>query len=119
MGITAEKIFNLIDQKDTDGFGSLLADSALFRLGNNEPIKGKSAISEAQAAFFSGVQDISHSLERNWHIDNAIIAEGKVSYVRINGTSITLPFVNIFELEDEKITACLVYIDINPLFDIA
>jgi limonene-1,2-epoxide hydrolase len=48
--------------------------------------------------------------------DKAVACEGEVTYTRHDGSKITLPFVNIFEVSAGLITLYRVYIDIAPLF---
>jgi limonene-1,2-epoxide hydrolase len=48
--------------------------------------------------------------------DNTIVCEGEVTYTRHDGSKITLPFANVFEVKNELITLYRIYIDIGPLF---
>jgi ketosteroid isomerase-like protein len=111
-----QKLFSILDSKDATGYGELLTDNSIFRFGNSDPAKGKQAIQEAQSGFFKLVKAMSHELVRTWKDSNSIVVEGKVTYTREDDTSITLPFVDIFEFDGDKIAATLIFMDINPLF---
>ena len=46
-----------------------------------------------------------------------VICEGETTYTRHDGTQITLPFANVFELEGELISTYKIYADIGPLYE--
>ena len=48
--------------------------------------------------------------------DNGVACEGEVTYTRHDGSQITLPFCNIFEIDGDKIEVYRIYIDMAPLF---
>ncbi len=45
------------------------------------------------------------------------MCQGEVTYERLDGTRLTLPFVNIFGMQSGKIDEYLIYVDIAPLFE--
>ena len=42
--------------------------------------------------------------------------EGEVTYTRLDGTEITLPFADVFEYSGQRIRHYKIYMDINPLY---
>ncbi len=44
------------------------------------------------------------------------MCEGLVTYTRLDGSQVTIPFVNVFYLRGDKIARYLIYIDNGPLF---
>ncbi len=43
-------------------------------------------------------------------------AKGSCTYTRLDGSQVTIPFVNVFYLQGDKIARYLIYIDNGPLF---
>jgi len=44
------------------------------------------------------------------------VCEGEVTYTRRDGTKVTVPFANVFELRGPLISIYRIYIDNSPLF---
>ena len=110
------ELFSILDRKDATRYGELLTDDSVFRFGNMDSVTGKQSIHDAQSGFFKTVKTMSHELVCTWKGSNSMVVEGKVTYTRADDFSITLPFVDIFEFEGDKISATLIYMDINPLY---
>jgi len=47
---------------------------------------------------------------------STLFCEGDVTYRRLDGTEITLPFTDVLEYADDLIEHYKVYIDIGPLY---
>jgi hypothetical protein len=54
------------------------------------------------------VHDVPRMFERR--------GEGEVTYIRPDGTTVTVPFANIFELRGTLIAVYRIFIDNSPLF---
>jgi hypothetical protein len=113
----AHKLFEIFDKQDVEGFSDLLTDNSTFRFGNMDSAIGKAAISEAQKGFFSSIAGMEHELIRTWTKNDSLVVEGVVTYTRKDNSTVALPFVDIFNLEGEKICDTLIYMAINPLFN--
>lgn len=110
-----ENLFASIDAMDPDAFVSFVTDDAIFRYGSNPPTEGKPAIHEAVAGFFSMFKALGHSLEGTWSHSDAVFVQGQVHYTRHDGSTVTLPFLNCFKMQGEKVREYLIYIDPTPL----
>ena len=44
------------------------------------------------------------------------MCEGLVTYTRLDGSQVAIPFVNVFYLRGDQIARYLIYIDNGPLF---
>jgi ketosteroid isomerase-like protein len=108
-------LFASIDSMDADRFVSFLTNDAVFRYGSNPPVEGKAAIREAVAGVFSAFRALSHTIEGTWAHPDAVFVQGTVHYTLHSGSTISLPFVDCFKLQGEKIREFLVYIDPTPL----
>ena len=115
-GVDFGKLFVAIDAMDTEGFLGFIAADAEFRFGSAPPIQGHDGIREAIDGFYSSIAALSHDLQRIVAQDDTVICEGEVTYTRHDGSTITLPFCNVFETDDGLITLYRIYIDIAPLY---
>ena len=109
-------LFASIDAMDTKKFLTFLTDDASFNFGNADAAVGKEAIKKAVSDFFGLINGLRHSILNTWEVDDAIICHGEVTYTKKDDSEITLPFVNIFKMKENKIKNYSVYIDIGPLF---
>jgi ketosteroid isomerase-like protein len=110
------RLFAVIDARDAPGFLSLLTPDAQFRFGNAPMITGTEQIGAAVTAFFAAIAACHHQLLMTWHAGATIACEGTVTYTRHNGSTVTVPFANVFEMRGAKICAYRIYIDNSPLF---
>jgi limonene-1,2-epoxide hydrolase len=116
VGVHFEKLFASIDAMDTESFLSFIERDATFRFGSAAPVKGHAAIRAAVESFFASFAKLRHVLMRQIADNNVVVCEGEVTYTRRDGSRITLPFVNVFEIDDGLISEYRIYIDIGPLY---
>lgn len=110
------ELFAAIDAKDTAAFLAKLSPTAVFRFGASPPAQGRDAIGSAVDSFFSSITALRHDL-KNQIVDGAILAcEGDVTYTRHDGSTITLPFADIFEFDGDLIDSYRIYMEIAPLY---
>jgi len=115
-GVHFDKLFASIDAMDTESFLSFIAEDATFRFGSTPPVHGHVAIRAAVEGFFASFAALEHDLQRLVANDDAVVCEGEVTYTRHDGSTITLPFANVFEVDGGLISLYRVYIDIGPLY---
>ena len=115
-GINFKKLFASIDKMDTEGFLRFIHEDATFRFGSSPAVTGHAGIRAAVEGFFASFAALRHDLQRVIADGETAVCEGEVTYTRHDGSKITLPFVNVFEVNGELITQYRVYIDIGPLF---
>lgn len=110
------RLFAAIDAHDTAAFLQFLAPDAQFRFGSSEQVQGHAAIGSAVDGFFASIAGCEHLLQRVWQTDDSLVCQGQVSYRRQDGSSITLPFANVFELAGDRISGYYIYADLGPLY---
>lgn len=112
-----DALFKAVDAKDTERFLGFLTNEASFRFGSAPTVRGREAVREAVDGFFSTIAACHHELARIIAEDNVVICEGDVTYTRHDGTEVTLPFANVFELDGQFISAYKIYADAGPLYE--
>lgn len=115
-GVNFKKLFASIDAMDTEGFLGFIAPNAEFRFASAPPVHGHAAIREAVDGFFSSIAALSHDLQRLVADGDSVVCEGEVTYTRHDGSTITLPFCNVFDVQDGLISLYRIYIDVAPLY---
>lgn len=111
-----DSLFAAIDSKDTAAFLDFLAEDALFRFGSNPELCGHEAIRAGVDGFFASIAGSSHLMKNVLDKGSTVVVEGDVTYTRHDTSELTLPFVNVFELDGERIAHYKIYIDIAPLY---
>jgi ketosteroid isomerase-like protein len=110
-----EDLLASIDRMDADKFVSYLTDDAQFRYGSTPPVVGREAIRKHVGQFFGMFKELRHQLLGTWTHPDAVFVQGEVTYVKHDGSALTLPFVNCFKIRGEKIHEYLIYVDPTPL----
>jgi limonene-1,2-epoxide hydrolase len=102
---------------DAEAFLSFLTEDAVFVYGSQDPVKGRDAVRAYVAGFFATLERLEHTVEDEWAIDEERVAfvQGNVTYGLPNGRSVSIPFLNLFRLRDDKIAEYRVYVDPTPL----
>ncbi len=111
-----DDLFASIDRMDAAGFASYLTEDAQFRFGNADSVIGPSAIEQAVDCFFQEIGGLKHQVSDVRSAGDCIFCRGEVTYERLNGSSVTLPFADFFEMRGAKIHCYQIYMDISPLF---
>ena len=111
-----EGVFDSVDNQDTARFVAYLCQDAEFCFGSAPAVKGHEQISAAVDGFFASIAGCSHQLHNTWFGDATIACEGAVTYQRHDGSEITLPFANVFDMDGDLVSRYKIYIDIGPLY---
>lgn len=110
-------LFRCVDARDSDGWVEFLAPDACFRFGNAPSVEGKSAIREAVSTFFASISGLRHDLAEIWYHPDSVICRGEVTYTRLDGSTLAVPFVNVLKLDGTLIRDYLVYADTSELYN--
>lgn len=112
------QLFQAIDARDASAFSAFLAEDGVFRYGSQPAVAGRHAVREHVAAFFSGMEGLSHELTGFWwgRSGETCFVQGVVTYQLADAARVTLPFLNLFHMRDAAIVDYLVYTDPTPLF---
>jgi len=110
------RLFESIDAKDPERFASFIATDGSFVFGNAPAVSGRQAIRDAVAGFFSSVRGLSHQVLGVSEEGARIWARGVVTYERHDGSRLTVPFCNYFEMQGESVKHYQIYVDASALY---
>ena len=109
-------LFRAIDARDGTAFVGFLTDDAVFRFGSAPPVQGRAAVRAAVEGFFGTIAGLSHVVHKSLRKGDTLVCEGEVTYTRHDGSTITIPFADVFEYRGDRIAEYKIYIDIAPLY---
>jgi ketosteroid isomerase-like protein len=117
MSLKFQEVFQSVDNSDTRKFLSFLSEDAVFRFANLPEVKGKKDIGAFLDNFFSSIDHTTHSNLSEWQIGDTWFITGTVTYTRKDGTELSVPFANQFNLtKDDKIKDYLIFVDNSELY---
>lgn len=114
-----ESLMATIDARDTPGFAAFLAPDCQFRFGNGPTIAGREQIAEFVGGFFQAIAALTHQIQAAWEVPGGKVCHGQVSYTRHDGTTLSVPFANVFGLGEQGIEEYLIFADTSALFPAA
>jgi len=106
-----DDLFDALDRKDVDGFCRFLTDDVAFTYASEGTIAGLEEVRGFVGDFVSGIESSDHTVLEVIQTPARAVIRGEVTYVRLDGSDLTVPFANIFELEEEGISHYQVYVD--------
>jgi ketosteroid isomerase-like protein len=110
------RLFAAIDGKDAAAFADFLTEDAVFRFGNAAPVSGKAAIRETVAGFFGSIRALRHEVTDAWTLPDVVVAVGQVTYTRHDGSTLSVPFADVFRMRGELAREYLIYVDASRLY---
>jgi uncharacterized cupin superfamily protein len=105
-----------IDNKDTRRFLSYLADDCEFRFANGPSAVGHAAIGAAVDGFWASIGGSRHAIHHCWSDEQSAVCEGTCTYTRHDGSTITLPFVDVLHFRGDLAERYYIYMDVGPLY---
>ena len=105
-----------IDAKDTAGFLDHLSEDCEFRFASAAPVRGREAVRAAVDGFWASIGGSRHEVAGCWGDADTAVCEGRCTYTRLDGSSVTLPFVDVLHFRDGKVARYGIYIDVGPLY---
>lgn len=111
-------LFTAIDTKDAVAFAQFLDENVVFRFGNADAAHGRATAQAIVAGFFDSIASLSHDVHDVWETDSAVISHGFVTYTRHNGTTLSVPFCNVFKMNGNLIGEYLIFADVSMLYSV-
>ena len=110
------QLFRSVDNMDSDGFATFLADDANFKFGNADVVAGREQVGKAVADFFGSIKALHHDVLNVWEVPGTVVTELRVTYTRKDGKKVSVPCVNLFGMQGTKIRDYKIFIDITPVY---
>lgn len=108
-------LFRVIDAMDSDQFVDYLSDEAVFVYGSGNPVTGKENIKNFLGAFYGNLIGIEHLITGVWEIGESTFVQTRCTYDLKDGREITIPAMNLFNMEGDLIRDYLIYADPTPM----
>ena len=102
---------------DVDAFFDLFTEDALFRLGNNQLLRGIDEIKAWVGEYLGSVASIAHDIREQWTVGDTSIVRLDVTYGMANGAGFTLPAAVYGKSRDGKIAEYLIFMDPSPVVE--
>jgi ketosteroid isomerase-like protein len=113
---TLDGLFHAIDKMDADQFASYLSEDCRFKFGNWDAVFGRHAAHASVARFFESIRSLAHDSIDIYESGDAVTSRGMVTYTRHSGTTLTIPFCNVFRMEGNQIRDYQIYADVSTLY---
>lgn len=109
-------LFAAIDARDPAAFSRFIDPDCVFRFGNQPAVSGRAAITEYVTGFFASIQALRHELVELIETPQASICHGFVTYTRHDGSTLRVPFCNVFKPGRAGIGEYLIFADNSTLY---
>ena len=110
------ELFSSIDEKNVEKFSSFLSEDCSFRFGNLPAVHGVDGISDFVGGFFDSIETLKHDIIDIWVVPGGAICHGMVSYTRHDKSILSIPFSNIFKIDNGKVYDYLIFADTSQLY---
>ncbi|OOZ42910.1 nuclear transport factor 2 family protein [Solemya elarraichensis gill symbiont] len=110
------ELFASIDEKNTEKFATHLSDDCSFRFGNLPVVVGVGGISEFVGGFFDSSAALKHDVVDIWMLPDGAVCHGMVSYTRHDQSVLSIPFSNIFKVDNGTVCEYLIFADTSQLY---
>lgn len=111
-----DELFAAVDAKDAARFAAFLIEDCVFLFANQPAVAGRAAVRDAVAAFFASIRGLSHEVREATTDGDSVWSRGLVTYVRHDGSSLTVPFATHFTVRDTRIARYQIYVDASALY---
>jgi len=111
------ELFATIDRKDADGFVGHLTEDSTFVFGNANPVTGRGAIRDLLVGFFGSIRGLRHEIGETWAVPDGAVVSGRVTYTRLDGSTLAVPFADVFRMRGRLVHDYLIYVDASKLYN--
>lgn len=110
-----QDLYQAVDKKNVHFLEEKLSGDVNFRIGNNPSMKGLEDVLQVNADFFASIDSMQHTINRVVVQENQIACDGKVDYVRLDGSECSAVFSTFLTMQSGKISDYCVYADLSGL----
>jgi len=110
-------LYEDVDAMDRERIGRWLSATYEVRYGNNPPIRGREDALDSSERFWATIRSMRHDIREVVIDGNRAVVLADVTYVRLDGNSITMPVATYVRRSGEReIDRLQVYADLSPLY---
>jgi ketosteroid isomerase-like protein len=111
------RMFEAGESMNVSNFAAFYAADATYQFGNFPVAHGPQGIIDTSQGFLSKVKKVVHHIENLWEIDDEmVVCEMTVTYDRHDGKTFTLPCCDTIRIQNGKVKALKIYMDVGPVF---
>ncbi len=114
---TIRHLISLFEEFKAEEAVKLFTDDATYRFGNFPTANGKEEIRQAAtSSHMEAIKGVSFKILELIEVDDYVICEMEITYIRTDDTKLTLPCTDVFRMRDGLIKDMRIYMDPTPLF---
>ncbi len=114
---TIRHLISLFEEFKAEDAVKLFTDDATYRFGNFPTANGKEEIRQAAtSSHMEAIKGVSFKILELIEVDDYVICEMEITYIRTDDTKLTLPCTDVFRMRDGLIKDMRIYMDPTPLF---
>ncbi|MBL4797426.1 MAG: nuclear transport factor 2 family protein [Oleispira sp.] len=110
-----EELYRQVDRKNVEYLDQVLGDDIRFCIGNNPIISDKNEVLIANKNFFHSIAKMTHNITNILIDGTQVSCNGRVDYVRLDGSGFSAVFSTALKIDGHKITEYLVFADLSGL----
>lgn len=111
-----DRLFSTVERKDVDGYLACFTEDAEYKAGNFPAVYGHNGIREFAGGIIPYFNQVEHKVKNRWQNGDTIISEMDLVYHRKDGKVVTVPCVDIVQVENGKVKSLRAYLDATPAF---
>jgi ketosteroid isomerase-like protein len=105
-----------VERNDIDGYLTFFTTDAVYKVGNFDAVHGHEGIRALAEPLVKMFTSVTHDIKQVWEIDETVIVEMDVIYLRKDGQEFRLPCVDVIEFAGGKVQVLKAYLDPGPAF---
>jgi ketosteroid isomerase-like protein len=115
---TVPDLFAATDAQDAERMAGYFHDDVVLISGNGDPIHGVDNHVATLTGFAAELGGLRHELHKVWSVEDGkyIVIVMTVHCTRKDGTTVSVPGVDVLEVEDGLIRLYQTYMDAAPVF---
>jgi phage head maturation protease len=78
--------------------------------------RGRDAIEQAIAGFFSTIKGLSHHIVEQWDVDDTTIVQTEATYTRLDDRRVTVPAITVYRRGGDLIDEYRIFVDLSPVY---
>jgi ketosteroid isomerase-like protein len=111
-------MFDALDRGDIEQMVRYMTDDVSTTFGNLPVLTGKTAFHTMFRDVAASITAVRHDIDDLWQVEqdpDVLVARMTVTYIRHDGSAISLPCCNVFRMRAHLVSHYSVYMDITPV----